>query len=158
MQQVFCSAAVHGRPSIATDSINRIRVLEEAPVVAFFLEKLVVRSRLNNGAVIEYSNMCGLLYCCQSMCNNNTGPSLHETVQSILHIALGWERDAKRQHVSTYNKSNLIADLYVLEASRALVASSAMRIEGFRINARAIANRCRSPPDRFAPLSPIRTS
>ena len=38
------------------------------------------------------------------------------------------------------------------------VASSKIKIFGFLTNARAMAIRCRSPPDTLIPLSPIKVS
>ena len=42
--------------------------------------------------------------------------------------------------------------------SRWLVASSKIRTSGRRSSARAIASRCRWPPDRLAPRSPMTVS
>mmetsp|Transcript_5532 Transcript_5532/g.9750 ORF Transcript_5532/g.9750 Transcript_5532/m.9750 type:complete len:85 (+) Transcript_5532:1425-1679(+) len=47
---------------------------------------------------------------------------------------------------------------FSLLESNALVASSNSKIFGFRTNARAIAIRCRCPPEIFPPFSPTSQS
>mmetsp|Transcript_7640 Transcript_7640/g.11030 ORF Transcript_7640/g.11030 Transcript_7640/m.11030 type:complete len:112 (+) Transcript_7640:113-448(+) len=47
---------------------------------------------------------------------------------------------------------------FSLSESNAAVGSSNKRTSGFLINARAIATRCRWPPERDLPPSPIRVS
>ena len=94
------------------------------------IDELVVRSTLDNLAALEHQNLVGALHGRQAVGNDERRATPPEHLQRILDERV----------------------VFVVEMGRSLVEDEDL---GSANNARAMATRCRWPPDNLTPRSPM---
>lgn len=113
-------------------------------------------SLLHNLASLEDHDPVNALDCGQSV-RNNDRRSAFAGLQCDMNVNLLWKTAFifKLKNSTWSSACWTCASLFV---SKAEVASSKSRIDGFFTKALAMAIRCFCPPDNWAPLSPTRVS